>query len=50
MNVFLYGCDSGKEATGEPLQEHIFPRILWANGSNYFDYQSCSFKVHANCE
>ncbi|XP_052552394.1 cytosolic carboxypeptidase 2 [Tympanuchus pallidicinctus] len=49
-NVFMYGCDGGRDGSETRLQERIFPLMLSKNAPDKFSFSSCKFKVQKSKE
>uniref|UniRef100_A0A669QSZ1 ATP/GTP binding protein like 2 n=1 Tax=Phasianus colchicus TaxID=9054 RepID=A0A669QSZ1_PHACC len=49
-NVFMYGCDGGRDGSETRFQERIFPLMLSKNAPDKFSFSSCKFKVQKSKE
>ncbi|XP_021258322.1 cytosolic carboxypeptidase 2 isoform X10 [Numida meleagris] len=49
-NVFMYGCDGGRDGSGTRLRERVFPLMLSKNAPDKFSFSSCKFKVQKSKE
>ncbi|XP_039923529.1 cytosolic carboxypeptidase 2 [Hirundo rustica] len=49
-NVFMYGCDAGRDGTGTRLRQRVFPLMLSKNAPNKFSFSSCKFQVQKSKE
>ncbi|XP_032300586.1 cytosolic carboxypeptidase 2 isoform X2 [Coturnix japonica] len=49
-NVFMYGCDGGRDGSEMRLRERVFPLMLSKNAPDKFSFSSCKFKVQKSKE
>ncbi|XP_072194120.1 cytosolic carboxypeptidase 2 isoform X2 [Excalfactoria chinensis] len=49
-NVFMYGCDGGRDGSETRLWERVFPLMLSKNAPDKFSFSSCKFKVQKSKE
>ncbi|XP_064570985.1 cytosolic carboxypeptidase 2 [Zonotrichia leucophrys gambelii] len=49
-NVFMYGCDGGRDSTGTRLRQRVFPLMLSKNAPDKFSFSSCKFQVQKSKE
>ncbi|NWW68863.1 CBPC2 carboxypeptidase, partial [Ifrita kowaldi] len=49
-NVFMYGCDAGRDGAGTRLHQRVFPLMLSKNAPSKFSFTSCKFQVQKSKE
>ncbi|XP_077640554.1 cytosolic carboxypeptidase 2 [Lonchura striata] len=49
-NVFMYGCDAGRDGTGTRLRQRVFPLMLSKNAPDKFSFSSCKYQVQKSKE
>uniref|UniRef100_A0A8D2MKW3 Cytosolic carboxypeptidase 2 n=1 Tax=Zonotrichia albicollis TaxID=44394 RepID=A0A8D2MKW3_ZONAL len=49
-NVFMYGCDGGRDNTRTRLRQRVFPLMLSKNAPDKFSFSSCKFQVQKSKE
>ncbi|RLV97261.1 hypothetical protein DV515_00011924 [Chloebia gouldiae] len=49
-NVFMYGCDVGRDGTGTRLHQRVFPLMLSKNAPDKFSFSSCKYQVQKSKE
>ncbi|NXC65012.1 CBPC2 carboxypeptidase, partial [Aleadryas rufinucha] len=49
-NVFMYGCDAGRDGAGTRLSQRVFPLMLSKNAPDKFSFASCKFQVQKSKE
>uniref|UniRef100_A0A8C9N4F8 AGBL carboxypeptidase 2 n=1 Tax=Serinus canaria TaxID=9135 RepID=A0A8C9N4F8_SERCA len=49
-NVFMYGCDAGRNGTRTRLRQRVFPLMLSKNAPDKFSFSSCKYQVQKSKE
>uniref|UniRef100_A0A674H2Z9 Cytosolic carboxypeptidase 2 n=1 Tax=Taeniopygia guttata TaxID=59729 RepID=A0A674H2Z9_TAEGU len=49
-NVFMYGCDAGRDGTATRLHQRVFPLMLSKNAPDKFSFSSCKYQVQKSKE
>ncbi|NWZ99749.1 CBPC2 carboxypeptidase, partial [Nesospiza acunhae] len=49
-NIFMYGCDGGRDGAGTRLRQRVFPLMMSKNAPDKFSFSSCKFQVQKSKE